>query len=185
MPFYPQARMHLPAQNYLGRRTYFVTICTYDRHPAFRDRETGRRIVAHLRSAAEKDGFALHAFCVMPDHVHLLAEGRGDRCDLLKFVDGFKQRSAYEYRRVWRGTLWQRRFHDYILRRSDPIEGVALYIWMNPVRKGLCPRAKDYPFSGSETIEWMSGLRNDGDWTPPWRAAIGAAQQQRTAAGGS
>jgi len=110
----------------------------------------------------------------MPDHVHFLAEARAEGCDLLKLVDAFKQRTGYEYRRRHECALWQPRFYDHVLRRSDPIEGVALYIWMNPVRKNLCVDPRAYPLSGSETIEWMSKIESGMEWMPPWHERVAA-----------
>ena len=106
----------------------------------------------------------------MPDHLHFVAEGMEDTCDLVKFVNDFKQRTSYEYRQSHRRQLWQTRFHDHILRRADAVEDVACYIWMNPVRKGLCTDPSLYPLSGSQTIEWMKRCFSGTAWTPPWKA---------------
>jgi len=106
----------------------------------------------------------------MPDHLHFVAEGLEDTCDLVKFVNDFKQRTAYEYRQSRRQQLWQTRYYDHILRTADAVEDVACYIWMNPVRKGLCTDPSLYPLSGSQTIEWMKRCSAGTAWTPPWKA---------------
>jgi hypothetical protein len=46
---------------------------------------------------------------------------------------------------------------------------VAAYIWMNPVRKGLCQRPEDYPFLGTFTLPWPPGKALQTAWTPPWK----------------
>jgi len=49
---------------------------------------------------------------------------------------------------------------------------VACYIWSNPVRKGLCKRAEDWPSSGSFTVDWRRLLSVGVDpWTPPWKGS--------------
>jgi putative transposase len=105
----------------------------------------------------------------MPDHVHFLAEGPTDGCDLRRFAEGFKQRTGFEYRSRNDAMLWQKRFHDYVLREGDAMENIACYIWMNPVRKGLCAKPEEYPLSGSQTIEWMKRVTCRVRWSPPWR----------------
>jgi putative transposase len=162
-------KVHLPERNYLGRRTYFVTICTAQRRPVFGDHVLAQGVLACLRECAARANFSLHAFCVMPDHVHFGTEGLREDCALLGFVNAFKQKTGVQYRARCGETLWQKRFHNYILRRGDAIEDIAAYIWMNPVRKGLCCRPEEYPLSGSMTIDWMSPGRSGAAWKPPWR----------------
>jgi REP element-mobilizing transposase RayT len=154
MPSYHHS-IRLSPENYRGRRLYFVTICTHLRHPVFLDQTEGHWVLTHLVAAAARNNFSLRAFCVMPDHLHFLTEGTTDDSDLIRFANAFKQRTAFEYQKRCPNVLWQKRFHDYILRRADAIENVAAYIWMNPVRKNLFVNAKEYFLSGSQTIDWM------------------------------
>jgi putative transposase len=101
-----------------------------------------------LSRAAAGNGFDVLAYCFMPDHVHLLVEGN-EGADLIEFVRVFKQRTAYYYKNAAGNPLWQRSFHDRVLRGEEGTEAVARYIWNNPVRKGLASSATDYPFIGS------------------------------------
>jgi len=110
----------------------------------------------------------------MPDHLHLLAEGTHAQANLLEFIRLFKQRTSFEFRKSSPNRLWEKSYYDYVLRPSDSIEAVACYIWWNPVRKHLCARPKDYPFTGSQTIDWMKLSAVPSDWTAPWKAAVPA-----------
>jgi len=85
----------LAPQSYLGRQTYFVTICCDRRAPYLREEATAQRVLSVLRESAAGHAFLLHAFCLMPNHVHLLVEGTHERCDLCEFIRLFKQRTAY------------------------------------------------------------------------------------------
>ena len=87
----------------------------------------------------------------MPDHVHLLLEG-AQESDLPRFIQDFKQRTAFEYRRTLGQFLWQKSYYDHILRKEEDVRDVARYIIGNPVRAGLVATAKDYPYIGS--FEW-------------------------------
>ncbi len=48
-------------------------------------------------------------------------------------------------------------------------EDVAWYIWMNPVRRGLCREPREFRFSGSFTLPWRSKKSGNSSWTPPWK----------------
>ena len=161
--------LRLPARDYIGHHTYFVTVCTENRDTFFADRTTARWLLEKLIDNAAGFNFTLHAYCVMPDHLHFLCEGLTDTCNLIHLVDRFKQRTSYEFSKTHRSRLWQRRYYDHILRPSESIEGVACYIWWNPVRKGLCADPHQYPLSGSQTLDWMKTISLAPRWLPPWK----------------
>jgi len=58
--------------------------------------------------------------------------------------------------------LWQEKYHDHVLRADERWESGAIYILNNPVRKGLCKRAEDWPYSGSFTADWRRLLSFGG-----------------------
>ncbi len=162
-------QIRLPAENYLGQRAYFVTLCCHNRKPFFRDTERARHLLERLGNLATEHSFRVHAYCIMPDHFHLLVEGSGADSNLPRFVNQLKQQSAHDEKARSGSQLWQRYFYDHILRPRDSMEAVAWYIWLNPVRKGLCGQPEDYPFSGSLTVEWKRKSRPETAWLPPWR----------------
>jgi putative transposase len=168
MPF-KRKNIRLSPENYEGQRAYFVTICCQDRRPALRDRITVSHILETLRDLASEHGFAVHAYCIMPDHGHFLLEGLTPQSDLLDFMNRFKQQTAFAYRRRFRAALWQFKYYDHILRRSDAMDDVAWYIWMNPVRARLCGEPREFPFSGSFTLRASQRPRNNATWMPPWK----------------
>jgi putative transposase len=170
VPFFTK-ELRLSRADYIGGRTYFITICTENRAQFFGQQHTGIWLLKELFNTAALFDFVLHAYCVMPDHLHFVSEGRKDICDLVKFVERFKQRTAYEFKRKAEKRLWQRRYYDHVLRRSDAVEDVACYIWWNPVRKGLCMNPREYPLSGSQTLDWMNQSASPSNWLPPWRTA--------------
>lgn len=128
-------------------------------------------MIAGLKKSAAKHGFFVHAYCVMPDHVHVLAAGSSDQSDLITFVMSFKQETGAVFARRMRKRLWQFKYYDHILRASDGADRVAFYIWMNPVRKGLCRAPSEYPYAGSYTQIGMKMFRSAlaPEWSPPWK----------------
>ena len=162
--------IRLAADNYIGQRAYFLTICCRDRRPLLREAEIVSRYVAVLADVANELAFAVHAYCFMPDHVHLLCEGLKPASRMVDFARQFKQRTEFEHRRQTHAPLWQFKYYDHILRRAESIDRVAWYIWMNPVRKDLCVTPFDFPFSGSMTSPWNQKARPDVNWLPPWKS---------------
>ena len=160
--------IRLPALNYVGMREYFVTICCHGREPLFARRENALPILEQLQSSAGQHSFAVHAYCCMPDHLHILAAGSSESSDLLSFVNSFKEHTGYEFTQRTGRPLWQFKFYDHILRGGDGIERVAWYIWMNPVRKGLCAHPAEFPYSGSFTRLSRDQAPPDRPWNAPW-----------------
>jgi putative transposase len=161
--------IRLRLENYRGTRLIFITLCCEARKCVFENRDTARWLVDCLREEAEANRFAVHAFCVMPDHLHALVQGFEPSSDLLRFLKILKQKTAFQYQQRSGKVLWQKKFFDHIVRSQNSRDRVAWYIWMNPVRKGLCCRAQDYPFSGSFTIEWKGTAEPPCAWHPVWK----------------
>ena len=141
-------RNRLPLETYRGARAYFLTLSCARRGAVFTDARVVESYIGVLHSCSEKHGFAVLAYCFMPDHLHLLVEG-GLESDLPPFVKDFKQQTAYAHRRSNSGLLWQKSYYDHILRAEEDVRDVACYIIANPVRKALVTVASDYPYSGS------------------------------------
>jgi hypothetical protein len=110
----------------------------------------------------------------MPDHVHILAAAAAETSNLVKFVESYKQETGFAYARKPHSQLWQTKYYDRILRSRDSADGVAWYIWLNPVRQRLCTTPKDYPFLGSFTEVGTRMLAGSAKyiWTPPWKKPI-------------
>lgn len=164
-------RNRLGLEKYRGRGRFFVTTCCEGRREFLREADLAKGIIESLREQSDRCSFAVHAYCVMPDHMHFLAEGKSDTSDLIRFVKTFKQVTGYAYQGRIKGRLWQRSFYDHILRSGDSDEDVAWYIWMNPVRKGICGEPGEYAFSGSFSLPWPKSQPNEL-WIPPWKAKM-------------
>jgi putative transposase len=170
MVAFRRKNIRLPRECYIGQQWYFLTTCTQDRVPRLRDSEIVSHHLSILREEAGKDSFAIQAYCFMPDHLHLLVNGTRDTSDCLAFINGFKQATGYEFKQATGQRLWQHKPFDHILRPDERWEPVAWYIWMNPVRRGLCARPEDWPFSGSDTLDWKRLMATPMQpWVPPWK----------------
>jgi len=170
-------KIRLSPNNYLGRQCYFVTLCCFDRLRVFSDSTACSWLLEILRAESVTRDFAIHAYCIMPDHIHFLAEGLLPSSDLANFVKSFKIKTSRAYLKSAPHPLWQKKFFDHILRPNEQIEPVAYYIWMNPVRKGLSRAVGKYPFARSFTQ--MSAQMPSPSWSPPWTAKAPASEGGR------
>jgi putative transposase len=166
----PRKQIRLPPNEYLGPAISFVTICCEGRRLVFQDSGRGKIAVGALEWTSQQAQFLVHAYRLMPDHVHFLLEGTSAGSNLIAFVSRWKQQTGYLFRDELPKGFWQRRFYDRILRSGDNSESVAWYIWMNPVQKGLVAQPHQYPFSRSFTLDWPKLRAPANVWNPPWKS---------------
>lgn len=107
-----------------------------------------------LAEAAQTCGFPLCAYCFMPDHCHVLVQG-SEGSDLADLMKRFKQRSAFAYKQKTGKALWQKGYHDHLIRNEDDELESFWYIMQNPVKAGLVDNIGDYLFLGGA---WTEGL---------------------------
>jgi len=164
---YLHRNIRLHARNYWGQTAIFATLCCFERQSHFLRSDACLATAEILREAAASRRFVIHAYCFMPDHLHLLVEGLDRDSDFLNFMKTFRIRSSRRFTRSSVSLLWQKKFFDHILRASESLESVALYIWLNPIRAGLAKNLGEYPFAGSFS-RWMPHtcpIQNI--WAPP------------------
>lgn len=120
-----------------GNRRQATFFCT-------EDYETYIDLIATAKEAA---GVSILAYCLMPNHVHLVAVP--NTCDSLArlFRDAHRKYTRHiNCREGWRGHLWQERFHSCAMDEAHLLAAVR-YIELNPVRAGLCNSPNDWPWS--------------------------------------
>jgi putative transposase len=171
--------VRLTQSDYVGYHSYFVTICCLDRRPVFADPCRCSWLLEKCRAESAARAFAIHAYCVMPDHFHFLTEGLKPSSDLLNLVKSLKLKTSRSYRAETSQILWQKKFFDHILRSNESIESVARYIWMNPVRKGLSKAIGEYPFAGSLTGLSAFVTPPSALWIPAWATKAPASEGGR------
>jgi putative transposase len=128
---------------------YFLTICTRDRAPVLTDDRTVSLVLDQFLYTAKEQQVAVVAYCVMPDHLHLLVDGEREDADLKKFVTLAKQRAGYRFKARVKRALWQDGYYEHVLRDEETTESIVYYIIANPLRKGLVDNLFDYQFWGS------------------------------------
>ena len=139
----------LPAYDYSENGVYFVTICTKDRRsvlsnvcvvgeglralPQIELTPIGEVVEQSIRYLQQHiPGVAVDQYVIMPNHVHMLVrifETGGHRGPpLQKIIGQFKSYTTHCYKTV----LWQRSFHDHVVRGEQDYRDVWRYIDQNP-----------------------------------------------------
>ena len=151
--------------DYLGPYQYSLTFCTDQRRKLFEKQEAVDLVLEQISRTSTELRFAVIAYCFMPDHVHLLIDGKAADSDGKVFIARVKQYSGYHYAKKFNAKLWQRYGYEHVVRDDEVTTVVAKYILENPVRAGLVERVEDYPFAGSlvyTLTELLGGLAQSG-----------------------
>lgn len=92
-------------------------------------------------------GVDIWAYCLMPNHVHIVAvpEQENGLADLFRQVHRHYSRYI-NFREKWKGHLWQERFHSFVMDEKYLLAAVR-YIELNPVRASLCKIASGWRWS--------------------------------------
>jgi putative transposase len=143
-------RVRLKGFDYRGFFRYFVTICTYNKEWVFKnDLLLVDWLTDILREKSSSFRFKVWAYCFMPDHLHLLIEGKDSNSDMRKFISSYKQSTGFSYKKKTGLPLWQISYYEHVLRKEEDTMNVARYIFNNPVRKELVDDFRKYKSLGS------------------------------------
>ena len=101
--------------------------------------------------------------------MHLLLEGADERADVVETMRTWKQRTGFDWKGRTGTRLWQKGFHDRVLRDSDDTRAVVRYVLENPIRAGLVRQGNEYRWLGSSRYTLDELLEHAGNWTPGWK----------------
>lgn len=118
------------------------------------------RIVQDEIHSLHPDTYHLIAYCIMPNHVHLLIDlqdipepkplKEGQHYTALSHaMKLLKGRTGYACRKQigGHGPFWQRESYDHVVRNSRELENIIRYILNNPVKAGLVREWHEWPYS--------------------------------------
>jgi putative transposase len=127
-------------------RYFFITTNLAKNQPPFSSAE--RDILLEIISARRSDGdFSLFGYCIMPTHLHLLV--RPNNRDIAEVMRELKSVSHTKlaHRRKTRGSIWQPKYFDNIIRLVRDFHAKLEYIHDNPVAAGLVPSPEQWLWS--------------------------------------
>lgn len=137
--------------------TYFFTVTLLKRNGnnlLIQNIDLLREVVRKVR---QRHYFEIHAWVVLPDHLHCIIKLPPNDADfpvrwrLIKmgFAKGLpiiERRSAVRVSRGERG-IWQRRYWEHLIRDEDDYRAHMDYVHINPVKHGLVLKVADWPYS--------------------------------------
>lgn len=154
-------RLRLRDYDYSTPGAYFITFCTHGRRnilsrivgaiqesPESRLTTCGVIVDMVIRSIPEHLHVTIDSYVVMPNHVHLIAvitesdilreireSPRKGRSIMSKAVGYIKMNASKAIRQQYGDvSVWQRGYHDHVIRNREDYEMIARYIHENPIR---------------------------------------------------
>jgi putative transposase len=122
----------------------------YLRRPTIADMVV--EVIHHNANVLER--YALHAFVVMPNHIHMLVSPNIPLPQLTKTLKGFTAKRANQMLARTGNPFWQEESYDHLVRDRAEWERIKFYIEQNPVRAGLVKEASQYRWSSAG---WATG----------------------------
>ena len=131
-----------------------------NREKIFFHNKDKEKYLSLLMKYSEKWNVKIFAYCLMSNHVHLLAKPLED-ISLYKMMQGltlcYTQYVNRTYKRT--GRLWESRYHSCIIDKEKYLWAVARYIEQNPIRAKIVSRAEE--FSHSSAQAHINGIKDN------------------------
>jgi REP element-mobilizing transposase RayT len=154
-----------------------------------RDRE---RFLVTLAETCAKTGWQVHAFCLMPNHFHLVVET--PQPNLVAGMHWFlgTYTSRFNHRHQFSGHLFSGRYKSLLVSgQGGYLRTVSAYVHLNPVRANLLPAEAplrnwqwssfpEYLKTPTQRADWMRVDRVLGDYGIPKDSAAGRREFEKT-----
>jgi len=138
-----------------------VTSRGNEQKDVFKSRRDREKFLAYLASATERYGAAIHAYCLMSNHYHLLLETPvGNLSQIMRHING-AYTTYFNIKRKRAGHLFQGRFKAILVEADEYATELSRYIHLNPVRVGMAEKPGKYPWSSFQSYIGQSKVP---DW---------------------
>ncbi|NMC16104.1 MAG: transposase [Chloroflexi bacterium] len=150
-------------RNYFQGGTYFFTLVTYKRVKIFLDDICTESFFDALGKVKDTHHFELLAYCVLPDHIHLLMTLDNTDSNFSSRIKEIKRKATLAIREHLQNPslhVWQDRFWEHTIRDDNDLKMHFDYIHYNPIKHG---------YSEKYDWKWSSYWRfygNDGEKAP-------------------
>ncbi|MEJ2725323.1 MAG: transposase [Deltaproteobacteria bacterium] len=138
-----RARRKLTAPNIVSH----ITQRAAGKEPLFLENNDYLHMLWLLKDIAKKTSLRIYAFCLMPNHVHLLLSPEEE--NLQDAMRGLFSRYASRFNRKYerKGHLFGGRYRQAVCLDDSYLLAASLYIHLNPVRAGIAPHPAQYRWS--------------------------------------
>jgi REP element-mobilizing transposase RayT len=158
-----------PLRLQLAGGVFHITARGNRRQPIFHD-DGDRQLFLHLLAQVlRRCRWTCHAYCLMPNHYHLLVETHEETLSagLQRLNGGYAQ--LFNARHGFDGHLFQGRFYSKLVESNQHLIELSRYIVLNPVRAGLCATAGEWRWSSYRAATGASPTPDHLD--PTWLVA--------------
>ena len=121
---------------------------TANKQKCFRRDQDYQYYLQLLKQYTSESGCAIHAYALLPDHIHLLLTPKAEK-SVASLMKNLGQLYTQYYNRTYqrKGSLWAGRFRSSVIEENSFLFPCKIFIEMNPVFAGLVKQPKDYPWS--------------------------------------
>ena len=142
MTYYHRKSPRIPNYDYSRCNSYFVTICTHEHRClfGFPNRLNKAGIVAEeemIRLSSHYKTVLVEKYVVMPNHIHmiLVIEDGENNPNLNQIIAQYKSGVTRKIRKfIPKIKIWQRSYHDHVIRDQKGYEKIWTYIENNPLK---------------------------------------------------
>ncbi len=133
---------------FIPNQPQHVVVRGHNRDPILARPDDFRFLYQCLKSAAEKNKLAIHAWVFMHNHIHLLVT-QSVKESLPKTMQSIGRRYAQYFNRCYHrtGSLWEGRYKSSMVDTDNYLLSCYQYIELNPVRAGIVKLPEDYDYS--------------------------------------
>ncbi len=165
---------------------YHITHCGNRREAIFFTDEDREVYLSILAEYAARYGLEIQAYCLMTNHVHLVALPREERSMADAMGRAHMRYARWLNRRMgWSGRLWANRIYSTLLVGAH-LWGAVRYVEGNPLRGKMVDGAQEYPWSSCQVHAGLSAEAVKGLLSPdrPFPGWVGATQWSKWVNGG-
>lgn len=156
---------------------YYLTSVAHDRLPIFRMDRIKQLICDAFDEARRNHAILIFAYVIMPDHSHLITDGRRSTAETLKLLNGIAAHRLIQHLKAnnyleslqklrgqqrgrnYKHSVWQHHPNAFEIFGEDTFREKVNYIHQNPVRSGLVDDPQEYRFSSAR--QWAGRFEDD------------------------
>lgn len=126
---------------------YHVTSRGNEQKEIFKSDKDKEKFISYLESANIRYDAAIHAYCLMSNHYHLLIETpSGNLSQIMRHING-AYTTYFNIKRKRAGHLLQGRYKAILVDADEYAQELSRYIHLNPVRAGITEKPEEYAWS--------------------------------------
>lgn len=140
---------------------YHLTSRGNEQKDVFKSRKDRQQFLSYLESAVVRYGGAVHAYCLMNNHYHLLLETpAGNLSQIMRHING-AYTTYFNVKRKRSGHLFQGRYKAILVEAAEYATELSRYIHLNPVRAGIVAAPEEYEWS---SYRYLAGISEAPAW---------------------